>query len=164
MIENRELAVGTRLVARYKKQDYFAEVVLAEGAEEGRPIAGRTVLRFRLEDGREFQSPSAAGSAVMGGQACNGWRFWSPAGEGAGAQEAEVKSKAQSKRKARANGKQLLRRMEAQEGVPEGQVKWFCTACQAAFLVEGEAEPEACPQGHRQEDLTAVETAPAVES
>ena len=36
---------------------------------------------FVLEDGKRFKSPSAAGSAVMGGTACNGWRFWSVEGE-----------------------------------------------------------------------------------
>jgi hypothetical protein len=58
-IDNRELTAGTRLVARYKKEEYTATVV--EGEEGG--------LRYRLEDGREFKSPSAAGSAVMGGVA-----------------------------------------------------------------------------------------------
>jgi hypothetical protein len=32
---------------------------------------------YRLEDGRQFKSPSSAASAVMGGIAANGWRFWS---------------------------------------------------------------------------------------
>ncbi len=65
-IENRNLEAGTRLVARYKKETHVCEVVQTD---EG--------LRYRLADGREFRSPSAAGSAVMGGSACNGWRFWS---------------------------------------------------------------------------------------
>ena len=68
-IENRNLETGTRLVARYKKQTYRAEVVQGE---EGKP-------RYRLEDGREFKSPSAAGTAITGG-ACNGWAFWSVEG------------------------------------------------------------------------------------
>lgn len=61
------LAVGTKLVATYKKEKHTATV---EQGEDGK-------IRFRLADGREFRSPSAAGSAVMSGQACNGWRFWS---------------------------------------------------------------------------------------
>ena len=45
------------------------------------PAAGKAgKRRYRLTDGREFASPSAAGKAVMGGTACNGWRFWSVAG------------------------------------------------------------------------------------
>ena len=65
MIENRELAAGTRLVARFKKEARTCEVVeTADG------------LRYRLDDGSEHKSPSSAGKAVTGG-ACNGWRFWS---------------------------------------------------------------------------------------
>jgi hypothetical protein len=66
-IENRNLEVGTRLVGRYRKQEHFADVVAAEDGG----------VRYRLSDGKEFRSPSAAGSAVMGGRSCNGWRFWS---------------------------------------------------------------------------------------
>ena len=61
------LEAGTKLVARYKGADYVAEVV----------TDGEGKTRYRLADGREFKSPSAAASAVMGGSACNGWRFWS---------------------------------------------------------------------------------------
>src|SRR3972149_3456379 len=68
-IEDRNLKAGTKLTARYKGQEHTAEVVKTE---EG--------LRYRLEDGREFKSPSSAGSTIMGGSACNGWRFWSVAG------------------------------------------------------------------------------------
>ncbi len=52
-------------MARYRHEEHTAEVV---AGEEGK-------VRFRLADGREFKSPSAAASAVMGGQAANGWRF-----------------------------------------------------------------------------------------
>jgi hypothetical protein len=69
-IAERRLAPGTVLEARYKGRIYRCEVVSGEGG-----------VRYRLEDGRECASPSAAGSAVMGGKACNGWRFWSLAGE-----------------------------------------------------------------------------------
>ena len=65
-IENRNLTKGTKLTGRYHKQSYSCEVV--ENAE------GK--LRYRLEDGREFKSPSAAGMAITG-HACDGWVFWS---------------------------------------------------------------------------------------
>src|SRR5437773_7973183 len=65
-----KLEPGMRLTARHKGEQHVAEVVAAEDSK----------LQFRLADGREFKSPSAAGSAVMGGQACNGWRWWSIAG------------------------------------------------------------------------------------
>jgi hypothetical protein len=71
-IQDRNLAVGTQLWARYKGEVHTAEVVLNPKAndESGRPIA------YRLSDGREFKSPSAAGTAITG-KACNGWAFWS---------------------------------------------------------------------------------------
>ncbi len=69
MIEDRNLKPGTVLVARYKKRDHRCEVV--KGAE------GKVAFRV---GGKEYGSPSAAGSAVMGGVACNGWRFWTPEG------------------------------------------------------------------------------------
>jgi len=65
-IEDRNLKPGTTLVARYRKKEYRAEVVAGEEGKVG----------YRLKDGWEFTSPSAAGSAVMDGVACNGWRFW----------------------------------------------------------------------------------------
>ena len=87
-IKDRNLKPGTVLVARYKKQEHRAEVVAGENGQ----------VRYKLPDGREFTSPSAAGSAVMGGTACNGWRFWSVEG-------AEEPTKAKSEPKAKTKGK-----------------------------------------------------------
>jgi len=127
-IENRDLQVGTRLVARYKKQEYSATVV--EGEKGG--------LRYRLEDGREFKSLSAAGSAVMGGVACNGWRFWSVAGS------EEAKPKQRERHGKKANPGANLTPLE------DG--RWFCSTCQEAFPVQAGFEPEECPRGHKQEE------------
>jgi len=65
-IENRDLEAGTKLVAKYKKEDYRAEVV---AGEEGK-------VKYRLADGKEFKSLSSAGTAITT-KACNGWNFWS---------------------------------------------------------------------------------------
>ena len=88
-IADRNLKPGTVLVARYKKQEHRAEVVAGEKGQ----------IRYKLPDGREFTSPSAAGSAVMGGTACNGWRFWSVEGAEEPAKP-EPNSKAKAKTKA----------------------------------------------------------------
>lgn len=80
------LEPGTVLVARYKDAEYRAEVV---GGEDGK-------TRFRLEDGREFRSPSSAASAVMGGIAANGWRFWSL--QGGAAEPAQVGKSSRARR------------------------------------------------------------------
>jgi hypothetical protein len=151
-IENRNLEVGTRLVANYKKQAYVCTV---EAGEEGKTV-------FVL-DGKTYSSPSAAGSAVMGGTACNGWRFWSL--EGLEAPKAEKPAKREPKakqpkaatkreRKPRAKAFQLFERME------DG--RFWCNGCMAPFESE-EDNPEACPQGHRADD-PELTSAPAPEA
>jgi len=150
-IENRDLAVGTRLVARYKKAEHTATVVEGEG---GGP-------RYRLEDGREFKSPSAAGSAVMGGVACNGWRFWSLAGEGkAPAPKKERKAPApNAERKPKREPKtQGFQRLPDEEGAAEGTARFFCDACMEAFEAPVDSEPATCPKGHKP-DGTPAESA-----
>jgi hypothetical protein len=54
-------------------------------------------VAFRV-GGKEYGSPSAAGSAVMGGVSCNGWRWWSVEG-------AETKPKATAKATPKASTK-----------------------------------------------------------
>ena len=139
-LENRNLEAGTRLVARYRGQTHSAEVVQTEDG-----------LRYRLEGGREFKSPSAAGSAVMGGVACNGWRFWSL--EGQEPAPRERKPKEPKEPKAKAKGKfRTIKKLPNQQGLEEGQVRYWCSACQKSFVVEDGQEPEACPEGHRNDD------------
>ena len=65
-IENRNLEPGTKLIAKYKKEEYRAEVI----------AGGEGKVKYRLADGKEFKSPSSAGTAITG-KACNGWAFWS---------------------------------------------------------------------------------------
>jgi hypothetical protein len=135
-IEKRDLPVGTRLVGRHKKQEYRATVV--EGEAGG--------LRYRLEDGREFRSLSSAGSAVMGGISCNGWRFWSVADGG------EAPPAKPGRKSARRHAKTgLFERLPDEEGLPEGMARYFCTACMDGFLAPADQQPSECPQGHRDE-------------
>ncbi len=134
-IENRELANGTRLVAAYRKERHVCTV---EPEEDGKPA-------FVLEDGRRFRSPSAAGSAVMGGIACNGWRFWSVEGE------EPVPAATGSQTPKRAKG--LIRRTPNQQGVAEGQTRWFCSGCMKGFTAPAaDGAPGVCPEGHRVDD------------
>ena len=83
-ITNRDLPIGSRLVADHKKTHYVCTV---EKAEEGEGVV------YVREDGKKFRSPSAAGSAVMGGTACNGWRFWTVEGEEPPARETATAAK-----------------------------------------------------------------------
>src|ERR1044071_7328685 len=74
-ITDRNLKPGERLWARYEGETYTAEVI-AHADDRG-----NETIAYKLADGREFKSPSAAGAAIMGeGRTCNGWRFGS-AGE-----------------------------------------------------------------------------------
>ncbi len=70
-ITNRELVAGTKLVGRYKGQQH-AVLVVGDA---------NTGFGYELDDGTIFKSLSAAGSAVMNGVSCNGWRFWSVMGD-----------------------------------------------------------------------------------
>jgi hypothetical protein len=141
-IADRNLEVGTRLVANYKKQAYVCTV--EAGAE------GKTVF---VLDGKAYSSPSAAGSAVMGGIACNGWRFWSLEGqEAAKAEKAakrEAKARAEKAAKPRRERRPRARAFRLFERMEDG--RFWCNACMAPFASEDE-RPEACPQGHRADD------------
>jgi hypothetical protein len=120
-IEDRNLKPGTRLVARYKKQDFTCEVVKTK---EG--------VIYRLADGQEFKSLSSAGSAVMGGSACNGWRFWSLEGD---LPQAKTPPAAKTTK-----AELVIKPMKGAEG------RFFCSACQDAFA--SEEENPTCPKGH----------------
>ncbi len=91
-------------------------------------------MRYRLEDGREFKSPSSAGSAIMSGSACNGWRFWSLAGS------EEAKPKKTSKKAAKANDNPGFKRLD------DG--RYFCDSCMEAFDAPKDVTLVGCPKGH----------------
>ena len=130
-IEDRNLEPGTKLAARYKGQ---AHSVLVLKDDEGK-------LGFELDNGTIYKSLSKAGSDVMNGTACNGWRFWSLEGDLPEKKEAASKE---------AKGKvvKLIKRVPNQKGVDEGSTKWFCGACMKSFVTDTTDEPDACPQGH----------------
>ena len=153
-IENRNLTKGTKLIGRYHKQTYTCEVV--EDAE------GK--LRYRLQDGREFKSPSAAGMAITG-HSCDGWVFWSVATDenatapNAENQEAipvaEINQTAEpvvepapslAKTDPKKTGVFLV---PNQKGVPEGQIRWFCRDCGKSFIASAVEIPGICPAKHQ---------------
>jgi hypothetical protein len=123
-IENREMAAGAVLVARYKKQDRTCEVVeTAEG------------LRYRLDDGSEHKSPSSAGKAAMGGVACNGWRFWSVQGTEKPVREPKAKAdkpvKEPAAKKPAKKGKSA-KKPKAQRAATNG-ASYGCGVCPETF-------------------------------
>ena len=162
-IENRNLEPGTKLVATYKKENYRAEVV---AGEEGKVL-------YRLENGREFKSPSAAGTAITS-RACNGWRFWSvdaavpetesPHQDPAPTNETEVGTAedqgppedSEPEPTYVSVGQEFtepvatpsFRRVPNQKGVDEGQVRLYCESCQKSFTTPADQPVDTCPEGH----------------
>ena len=157
-IENRNLTKGTKLMGRYHKQNYTCEVV--ENAE------GK--LRYRLEDGSEFKSPSAAGMAITG-HACDGWVFWSvQTEETASSSDAENQTRTESTSETAAADASQTTKSEPtkdaaktdpkktgvflvpnQKGVPEGQIRWFCRECGKSFIASAVEIPGVCPAKHQ---------------
>jgi len=152
MIENRNLTTGTHLIAHYRKKSHTCEVT----GKEGKPS-------YKFEDGREFKSLSAAGTAITGG-ACNGWAFWSletaqdakPAEiheqasattETAAPQEIEETANVEVK--AEEVQKMGTYRMKNQKGSSEGMVRWFCYDCAEPFLAPKSEKHAACPKEHK---------------
>ena len=146
-IENRNLTKGAKLTGRYHKQSYSCEVV--ENAE------GK--LRYKLEDGREFKSPSAAGMAITG-HACDGWKFWSLQTEETST-PAEPETKEQPAEQTPEHATQTTPNTDKttskktgvflvpnQKGVPEGQIRWFCRDCGKSFIASAVEVPGICPQ------------------
>ena len=152
-IHNRNLKAGTKLIGKYHKQSYTCEVVEVEGK-----------FRFRLEDGREFKSTSAAGMAITG-HPCDGWVFWSvQTSEEATTSEIQpeiepeqVEQTAPSPdTEATTAGESAASqtapnffKMEWQKAVPKGQTRWHCNLCNKHFLAPAETTPDTCPQGHK---------------
>src|SRR5208283_117093 len=152
MIENRNLSPGTHLIAHYHKQNFSCEVT----EKEGKP-------NYKLEDGREFKSLSAAGTAITGG-ACNGWAFWSletaqaaspveTAAEVATTIETaapqEIEETANVEVKADEVQKSGTYRMKNQKGTAEGQTRWFCYDCADPFMAPKTEKHATCPKEHK---------------
>lgn len=150
-ITNRNLAPGTRFVATYKKETHTAESLMQ---------GDRLMFRLEtIEPVTDYKSLSAAGSAIMGGIACNGWRFWSLAeGEQPPPVEAAAKP-AKTSGKAKASVK-VFYRSPNQKGLGDGETRFYCNACACGFISR-DAAPEACPQGHRLDDAELTASVPA---
>jgi hypothetical protein len=61
----------------------------------------------------------------------------------------------------------VVRKYDDQEGVAKGQTRFWCAACQAAFVIEtpkNGAVPDACPEGHSLESLDVVDDGAEVET
>lgn len=166
-IKDRNLKPGTQLIAHYHKQPFYCVVVEGEGNK----------VRYKLSDGRDFKSPSAAGMAITG-HACDGWVFWSLL-QDAPAQTTETQNEAstsaadnaqvtdqptaaaqeqteapattanQAAQEPTPPAKKPFFRNPNQKGVSEGQARWYCQVCKESFFAPQGEIPLACPEGHK---------------
>ena len=124
-IENRNLEAGTVLTARYKKQERTCEAVQTDDG-----------LRYRLDDGTDHKSPSSAGKAVTG-IACNGWVFWSLAGEQKPNREPKAKAEKPAKMKkepaAKKSAKKSKNAKKAKSARMASDASYGCGVCPETF-------------------------------
>jgi hypothetical protein len=149
-IKDRNLKAGMTLIGKYHKQEHKCSVVQGEGDK----------VRYRLEDNREFKSPSAAGMAITG-HACDGWVFWSVQTEETttkpDAEKAETLPAAETEHKEEPVAdapkgdpkKTGVFLVPNQKGVPEGQIRWFCRDCGKSFITSAVEIPGICPAKHQ---------------
>jgi len=135
-IEDRDLKAGTLLAARFKGKMYVADVVETEDG-----------IRYQYE-GENYKSLSSAGKAITNGS-INGWRFWSLADKDG--EPADRKKPKAGEPSSKSKMVVQFRKLPNQKGVPEGEVKYHCSACQKSFLAPAGDPPEACPEGHPRE-------------
>lgn len=173
-INDRNLTAGTELAARYKGEIYSCTVIAAQDGGVAYRLHDFTKDNDAIvrSDGAHIDlgTPSAAGTAVLNGQACNGWRFWSLKDELAAPKEPKVKTPKAAreprvpkpkvvrepkvrtprvKKGATAKSSAVFFKTEKQTNVPEGQERWWCNACADAFYLPlNSAEPDACAKGH----------------
>ena len=142
-IENRNLEARTKLIAKFKKEEYRAEVI---AGKEGK-------VKYRLADGKEFKSPSSAGTAITG-KACNGWAFWSvePDSSQSETEESENSEELDEGSEGTETVEQPhiagFRRVANQKGIEEGEVRLYCDSCKKSFTVSAGDPAEQCPEGH----------------
>ncbi len=144
-IKNRNLEAGTKLISKYKKEEHRAEVIAGEGDK----------IMYRLKDGREFKSPSGAGTAITG-RSCNGWDFWTVESDSTQSGPEEPESPEEHGKGEEPEGAETFersptagfRRVPNQRGVGEGEVRLYCDACKASFTAPVDQQPETCPEGH----------------
>jgi hypothetical protein len=133
-IEDRNLAPGTVLAGRYRGTIHTCTVVESEGK-----------TAYALDDGSIHSSPSAAASKLMGGKSVNGWRFFSLADDLPEGRKAKPEGKASAPRVAKTVT--VIKKVPNQRGVPEGQVRYHCSACMESWFSE-DTDPQVCPKGH----------------
>jgi hypothetical protein len=135
-IQDRNLEPGTVLAARYKGKHRTCEVVQTDDG-----------LRYQLDNGELFNSPSSAGKAAMGGVACNGWRFWSVAGTERPRRERKAKpaTKPSTKKPAAKKKTTKTKKPRGKSAAMKSSDSYGCGVCGATFPTQKAAVAHAMP-------------------
>lgn len=150
-IEDKGLVkAGTVLVGTYRQISHRVDVSQGEGDK----------LIYKLDGDKDYGSPSSASSAVMGGVASNGWRFWDiegtekpPKAPRVKAEKAPKEPKASKAAKVKkSNGGVetvgIFHTVKDQAGAGEGQTLWYCDNCADGFILPAGVTPTECINGH----------------
>lgn len=133
-LASRTLQPGERLAANYRGKTHAVDVIESDSGG----------IAFQLDTGEVFTSMSAAGSRVMGGISCNGWRFWSRSDDLRPPRQTAA-SQSQITRRPKPQPYRNLRPIPSASGTPPA---WWCSACLAPFTQQDPAPPIECPHGH----------------
>lgn len=157
--KNWEIVEGSVFTARHN-----GELIRATAVRVG------TKLRYQVDGYNEpFRSLSGAAKEILGRDA-TGASFWVP-----GTEPRELKRRGrprrvpvegeeqQQKTKRRVTSRmvQVFYKARNQENTPEGQTRWYCTACANSSYHSTGDSPEVCPNGHGNYQ-EAVEESPAL--
>lgn len=148
VVERDALKDGVVLKGTYKKVE---RTVVVTGGEDGK-------FKFDLDDGTTYNSISGAARAVMGGHVnVNGWLFFWIDGtkpprktRATNSEMVDGVAVTRTRKRAAPKTKKLvqIKRRRNQDGAPDGEVAWFCSACMGSFFVANSVTPDECPQGH----------------
>ena len=110
----------------------------------GRSVSIRTLYRWMSKgrNGVVLQHVKMAGQKYTSAEALN--RFFN--------RSAAVSVQSPQASRPKKKQTKTFFKTPTQGSAPEGKTNYFCSACMKAFAVDSGEEPEACPEGHRNDD------------
>lgn len=152
--EKHTYAPGTLVTARIKGTIYQVEAVEEDGKQAFRFVSGDGHV------GEIVPSLSGASKAITGNDsASNVSKVWREGPEpherkerstrASETTEPKAKERKAKERKAKPKVLRVIKKARKQENVPDGYVRWFCSAGMHGFdLPFEDGEPVECPDGH----------------
>jgi DNA-directed RNA polymerase subunit RPC12/RpoP len=169
-LDKQDLDANTVLVGTYKKQAHRVLVVGEPGPEQGYELDGETTYKSLSSAAKavmggisangwrfwSLEGDTRGGKLQMSTFKCQecGKAFDEAAEDTCphcGSSDIDLHAPQTEKPAKGAGGKRSLvqvRKLPNQKGAPEGQTRWFCSSCMAAFNATTGVRPEECPEGH----------------